>query len=75
LDLTRVNLVETTAACDSTTIPFRQSYADCDSNGGWYFDEVSDPKKVELCTATCRNVSAPGEQLSFSLGCDRITIR
>jgi hypothetical protein len=75
LDLTRVNVVETSIDCNSTTIVYRESYANCDTTGGWYFDDVRAPQKVVLCGNSCKDVSAPGEQLSFSLGCDRISVR
>jgi hypothetical protein len=47
----------------------------CDSNGGLYFDDPSAPRKVILCKQTCDEVSLPGEQLAFSPGCDRISLR
>jgi hypothetical protein len=30
---------------------------------------------VVLCSKSCKDVSLPGEQLSFTLGCDRISVR
>jgi hypothetical protein len=54
---------------------YRESYANCDSTGGWYFDDPRAPQKVVLCSESCKDVSVPGEQLSFSLGCDRVSIR
>lgn len=75
LDLTQVNVVRTSIRCESATIGYRETGASCDSSGGWYFDDPSAPKKVVLCKASCDDVSMPGEQLSFSLGCDRVSIR
>ena len=75
LDLTRVNVVRTSIRCESATIGYRASGSTCDSTGGWYFDDPNSPTKVVLCKASCNDVSLPGEQLSFSLGCDRISIR
>jgi hypothetical protein len=75
LDLTRVNVVRTSIRCESATIGYRESGSTCDSTGGWYFDDPNAPMKVVLCKASCNDVSMPGEQLSFSLGCDRVSIR
>jgi hypothetical protein len=75
LDLTHVNVVRTSIRCESATIPYRESGSSCDAVGGWYFDDPKAPKQVVLCKKSCDDVSVPGEQLSFSLGCDRLSIR
>lgn len=75
LDLTKVNVVATTIRCESQTILYRDSAASCDATGGWYFDDPKAPHKVILCKKSCDDVSVPGEELSFSLGCDRLSIR
>jgi hypothetical protein len=75
IDLTRVNVIRTSASCETTTIGYRESASSCDDMGGWYFDDPSAPQKVVLCKKTCDDVSVPGEQLMFSIGCDRVSIR
>jgi len=75
LDLTLVNLVETTIRCDSTTLVYRESVSSCGTAGGWYFDDPNAPKKIVLCKKSCDDVSLPGEKLLFSLGCARRSIR
>jgi hypothetical protein len=75
VDLTRVNVIRTSASCETTVIGYREVSSSCDASGGWYFDDPSAPQKVVLCKKTCDDVSLPGEQLMFSVGCDRISVR
>jgi hypothetical protein len=73
LDLTKVNVVHTTNTCETQTIFFRETSTGCtDDTGGWYFDDPAAPTKVQLCGKTCNDVSIPGGQLMFSVGCDRV---
>jgi hypothetical protein len=75
LNLAQVNVVHTTSGCETRTIYYRDSEASCDAtNGGWFFDNPSAPQNVILCGRTCDDVSIPGGQLLFSVGCDRITL-
>lgn len=46
-----------------------ETAADCGTDGGWYYDDPSAPKSVELCASTCGAVSLPGTRLRFSIGC------
>jgi hypothetical protein len=42
----------------------------CGANGGWYFDNNIDPKKITLCPATCTVLKAdPSAKMDISLGC------
>jgi hypothetical protein len=75
VDLTRVNVIRTSSSCETTTLGYREGEASCDANGGWYFDDPVAPQKVLLCKRTCDDVSLPGEQLMFSVGCDRVSVR
>ncbi|MBI5533526.1 MAG: VWA domain-containing protein [Deltaproteobacteria bacterium] len=44
--------------------------AQCGANGGWYFDNQTDPKKIFLCPATCNLLKAdPNAKVNISLGC------
>jgi hypothetical protein len=75
INLGQVNVVHTTNSCETRTIFFRESQAACDTtNGGWFFDNPSAPQNVILCGKTCDDVSVPGGQLLFSIGCDTVSI-
>jgi hypothetical protein len=75
LDLRKVNVVYTTSACETRVIAYRDMSASCDGSiGGWYFDDASAPTKVLLCGKTCDDVSVPGGQLLFSVGCGRYSV-
>ncbi len=69
LDYSRLNLVYSTSGCDFTPAYYVDSAASCDTAGGWYFDDPNAPRAVELCPATCDDVSIPGASLRFSVGC------
>jgi hypothetical protein len=74
LNLTQVNVVHTTSGCETRTIFYRDSSTACDANGGWFFDNPTTPQNVVLCGKTCEDVSVPGGQLLFSVGCGRIAL-
>jgi len=69
LDYSQVNLVYSTSGCNFVPAYYVDSPASCDAEGGWYYDNPSAPANVELCPATCNNVSIPGAALRFSFGC------
>jgi hypothetical protein len=69
LDYSRVNLVYSTSGCDFQAAYYVDSAASCDTAGGWYYDDPNAPRAVELCPATCDDVSIPGASLRFSVGC------
>jgi hypothetical protein len=72
IDYGRVNVIRTSAGCETTTIVYRDAQSSCDAAaGGWYFDNAGTPNKVILCPRTCDDVSLPGEHLMFSVGCGR----
>jgi hypothetical protein len=72
IDYAKINVVRTSVSCETTTIVYRDTQTTCDgTSGGWYFDNSGAPQKVILCQKTCDDVSVPGEQLMFSVGCDR----
>jgi len=75
LNLNQVNVVYTTNTCQTQVIGYRSTQTSCDANGGWYFDDPTAPQKVVLCGKTCGDVSVPGGQLLFSVGCGRISIQ
>jgi hypothetical protein len=50
--------------------------AACGPQGGWYFDNVMNPKTVTLCETSCAQVNSSGEgQISLLFGCAGIVIK
>src|ERR1041384_1062628 len=47
---------------------FMSDPRNCDSNGGWYYDNPASPKTIKLCDATCRALS--GGALHVEFGCE-----
>jgi hypothetical protein len=74
LDFDRVNVVHTTNTCETNVLFFREEAAQCDpSSGGWYYQKDASGNRtgIELCGKSCQDVSIPGGQLLFSIGCDQ----
>jgi hypothetical protein len=69
IDLHTVNVVAADANCQLTTIGNVSSAAACGQAGGWYYDPPTQPTKIQLCDASCTQVSAPGTELRVSVGC------
>jgi hypothetical protein len=47
--------------------------AGCTANGGWYYDDPSDPKIINLCPATCDIANANETSgVSIKIGCQTI---
>jgi Mg-chelatase subunit ChlD len=44
--------------------------SNCDSNGGWYYDDPAAPTMIKLCDATCEALSTGTIQVEF--GCDTV---
>ncbi|HKO51246.1 MAG TPA: vWA domain-containing protein [Polyangiaceae bacterium] len=42
----------------------------CDSNGGWYYDDPAAPTMIKLCDSTCSSLSTGAIQVEF--GCDTV---
>jgi hypothetical protein len=66
-----VNIVYATEACAATALTYHETEAGCDDAGGWYYDDPAAPQKIHLCAKSCDDVSIPGGQLLFSVGCTR----
>jgi hypothetical protein len=70
LNLSTVNVVYANAICSMTTIGRVAGPAACSPQlGGWYYDDPSNARSIRLCEASCQQVSAPGGELSISVGC------
>ena len=66
-------VVYTTADCELVSVKRVETAADCDlGSGGWYFDDVDEPRRITLCTASCSAVSVPRTRLSYAIGCSTI---
>lgn len=72
LNYSQVNLVYATSGCDFVPAYYVESRESCDADGGWFYDDPSAPKTVELCPTTCDDVSIPGASLRFSVGCQSV---
>jgi hypothetical protein len=55
-----------------TRVPqtFMGESSNCDSSGGWYYDQPIAPTTIKLCDATCRSLSTGSIQVEF--GCDTV---
>jgi hypothetical protein len=73
LDYGRVNLLTMDAACVQRTVTHVADEADCGEGArGWYYDDSEDPSSILLCDTTCADVSVPGAQLLYSIGCQTV---
>ena len=75
LDYGLVNVAYQDSSCTLSTIYNVPSVASCDpASGGWYYDDPAAPSSVNLCSASCDRVSAPGGRLAFTVGCQTKTV-
>jgi hypothetical protein len=77
LDPNKVNVRFTAAnatnSFDIGQVPSRDA---CGAQGGWYFDNPSNPTKVNLCDASCQKVNGSGEgEIQLLFGCASIVIK
>jgi hypothetical protein len=76
LDFTKVNIIRTSGTCETQTLYYTTTIDQCDpTSGGWYYDNPTQPAEIHLCPTSCNDVSIPGSQLTFALGCDTVSIR
>ena len=71
VDPSKVNLLYSSASCGAVTtfLNVKQASGCHPTTGGWYYDDPASPTSIQLCTASCNAVKAPGGQLSISVGC------
>lgn len=69
----KVQVIYTPMAAAEQEIPRIESAASCGSNpnGGWYFDNPSNPKQIRVCPCTCARFNKAGS-VRISLGCEPI---
>lgn len=73
IDPSKVNVSYTASGSSSPTrVPqtFMGDASNCDSTGGWYYDNPTSPTAIKLCDATCRSLSGSSIQVEF--GCDTV---
>lgn len=76
LDPGLVNVVYTTGAGAETQIPnVPGGVADCDAQGGWYFDDAVNPTEVIVCPATCTVLQADtAGKVDVVFGCETVVV-
>lgn len=53
------------------TIPRKRTAEDCDSSGGWVYDDNDNPTKLIMCPATCETMQEDTKgKIAISLGCE-----
>ncbi len=65
----QVNITYASAACEPTAYVYVETEDQCGTDGGWYYDDPTAPQRILLCPSSCDQVSAPGGQLLFTVGC------
>jgi hypothetical protein len=46
---------------------------DCGANGGWYYDDPSDPRQIIFCDSTCATVQASTDgKVTVTYGCETV---
>jgi hypothetical protein len=67
LDPYRVNVAYTSGAGQETPLVYS---ADCSASNGWRYDDLANPQRIELCTATCTTARADRDgKLTIAFGC------
>jgi hypothetical protein len=76
LDLQKVQVTYTTAGGDTEEIPSVPGLASCSdaANGGWYYDDPTEPTNISVCPCTCARFDAG--RVDVRVGCKpRIGVR
>jgi|RhiMethySRZTD1v2_1073278.scaffolds.fasta_scaffold05369_6 von Willebrand factor type A domain-containing protein len=73
LDFTKVNIVYANSACEPTYFYHVETADGCTDQGGWFYDNPAAPQKIHLCPTSCDQVTNPGGQLVYTVGCNSIT--
>jgi len=71
IDPNRVNVIYQADDSDpGTKVPQVSGASDCTSEGGWYYDDPTDPAVIYLCDATCDAAnSSETSKISIEVGC------
>jgi len=76
LDLDKVQVTYTTADDETEEIPSVPNLASCaaSANGGWYYDNPTNPTSIEVCPCTCTRFDAG--RVDVRVGCKpRVGVR
>jgi hypothetical protein len=74
LDPGKVN-VRVVTPSGATTLSKVAGASACDASGGWYYDDATNPTKVNLCPASCDSAQAAtteGVEIQVLFGCTTI---
>ncbi len=69
VDPKTLNLHYEISPCDHRLVPRVGSVAECAGAAGWFYDDPVQPTRVQLCPASCDQLSNPQIRLTFSGGC------
>jgi hypothetical protein len=73
LDLNKVNIAYADSSCQGKVFYRVDSVSGCTSAGGWYYNNPTQPTRVELCPSSCQEISGPAGRLAFYVGCTTLT--
>ncbi|HWA74302.1 MAG TPA: vWA domain-containing protein [Polyangiaceae bacterium] len=70
IDKDKVRLVWTPQSAAEQEIPRVDNFGNCavNPNGGWYYDNPANPKRIFVCPCTCSQIGKAG-RLRVSVGC------
>ncbi|MBI5535660.1 MAG: VWA domain-containing protein [Deltaproteobacteria bacterium] len=69
-DAGTIDPAQVTLDYQGTPITHIDNATQCGANGGWYYDNNTDPKKIMLCPASCNLIKMdPNAKVNVSLGC------
>jgi uncharacterized protein YegL len=72
-DPQKVNVYYTPPSGSGSYLGYQTSAAACGNDPGWYYDNPSDPKAIELCPASCTTVkNQTGGKVQIKVGCKTI---
>jgi hypothetical protein len=65
----QINVAATPAGGARTVVPNVEGASDCSGMAGWYFDNPALPTRVQLCPASCEEVTGT---VDIEYGCDTV---
>jgi hypothetical protein len=71
----KVNVIFTPGGGTGAPIGKVGSEAECGPDGGWYYDDESNPSSVHVCANTCSAIqSDPNGKIDVQFGCDTVRV-
>ena len=75
LDPDSLNVVYTPPGGAPTTVPRVDAMTNCGPQGGWYYDQPTEPSQVIMCPATCEAFDQQGDgQVQLQFGCATVVL-